>query len=133
MDHLQSKTIALWGLSFKPNTDDMREAPSRTLMELLWSEGAYIHAHDPVAMNEAIRIYGDKPELKFCQTPEETLKNADALAIVTEWPVFSSPDFQRIKQELKQPVIFDGRNLYDPNYLRKLGFQYYAIGRGEVI
>jgi len=130
---LQNKTIALWGLSFKPNTDDMREAPSRTLMELLWKEGARIHAHDPVAMGEAKRIYGDKPELKLCQTPEETLKNADALMIVTEWPVFSSPDFQRIKEELKQPVIFDGRNLYDPNYLRKLGFQYYAIGRGEVI
>lgn len=130
---LQGKTIALWGLSFKPNTDDMREAPSRTLIELLWSEGARIHAHDPVAMNEARRIYGDRSDLKFCQTPEETLENADALAIVTEWPVFSSPDFQRIKQELKQPVIFDGRNLYDPDYLRKLGFQYYAIGRGEII
>lgn len=130
---LKDKTIALWGLSFKPNTDDMREAPSRTLMELLWAEGAKVNAHDPVAMPEAKRIYGDRPDLQFCQIPEGTLENADALAIVTEWPVFSSPDFHRIKQELKQPVIFDGRNLYDPDYLRRLGFSYYAIGRGVVI
>jgi UDPglucose 6-dehydrogenase len=130
---LKHKTIALWGLSFKPNTDDMREAPSRTLMELLWTEGAKINAHDPVAMPEAKRIYGDRADLKFCRTPEETLENADALAIVTEWPVFSSPDFVRIKQDLKQPVIFDGRNLYDPAYLRGLGFSYYAIGRGDDI
>ncbi len=130
---LKHKTIALWGLSFKPNTDDMREAPSRTLMELLWTEGAKINAHDPVAMLEAKRIYGDRPDLKLCATPEETLKDADALAIVTEWPVFSSPDFHRIKQELKQPVIFDGRNLYEPTYLKKLGFSYYAIGRGDAL
>lgn len=128
--HLQGKTIALWGLSFKPNTDDMREAPSRTLMELLWEAGAHVRAHDPVAMPEAIRIYGEREDLTFCQTPEETLKNADALAIVTEWSVFSSPDFDAIKRELKEPVIFDGRNLYDLHYLKKLGFKYYAIGRG---
>lgn len=127
---LQGKTIALWGLSFKPNTDDMREAPSRTLMELLWQAGARVQAHDPVAMPEAMHIYGDREDLAFCETPEETLKDADALVIVTEWSVFSSPDFDAIKRELKEPVIFDGRNLYDVDYLKKLGFKYYAIGRG---
>lgn len=128
---LKDKTIALWGLSFKPNTDDMREAPSRTLMELLWEAGARVQAHDPVAMPEAKAIYGDRVDLTFCQTPEEALQNADALAIVTEWSVFSSPDFHSIKKELKEPVIFDGRNLYDLNYLRDMGFKYYAIGRGD--
>lgn len=128
---LKGKTIALWGLSFKPNTDDMREAPSRALMELLWKAGASVNAHDPVAMPEAERIYGKKAGLKLCKTPEEALEKADALAIVTEWPVFSSPDFYRIKELLSQPVVFDGRNLYDANYLKKLGFAYYAIGRGD--
>lgn len=128
---LKDKTIALWGLSFKPNTDDMREAPSRTLMELLWEAGAKVRAHDPVAMPEAAYIYGDRSDLTLCSTPEETLHNADALAIVTEWSVFSSPDFESIKKELKESVIFDGRNLYDLAHLKQLGFKYYAIGRGD--
>jgi UDPglucose 6-dehydrogenase len=128
---LQGKKIALWGLAFKPNTDDMREAPSRALMELLWKEGAAVQVYDPVAMPEARQIYGERADLKFCKTPGEALESADALAIVTEWPVFSSPDFHHIKATLNQPVIFDGRNLYDSTYLKKLGFSYYAIGRGD--
>ncbi len=128
---LTNKVLALWGLSFKPHTDDMREAASRTLMELLWQEGASVQAYDPVAMNETARLYDNQSSLKLCNSPEETLSNADALVIVTEWNIFSSPDFDLIKSKLRQPVIFDGRNLYDPTYLQKLGFKYYAIGRGE--
>lgn len=130
---LTNKTIALWGLSFKPNTDDMREAPSRVLIESLWQAGANVRAYDPVAVPEAKRIYGERKDLALCNSPEETLANADALVIVTEWSVFYSPDFNVIKQQLRHPVIFDGRNLYDPTYLRKLDFKYYAIGRGERI
>lgn len=128
---LTNKVIAIWGLAFKPNTDDMREAASRTLMELLWKEGAEVQAYDPVAMQETIRIYPSQPGLKLCDSPELALQNADALVVVTEWNTFFSPDFHFIKSCLKQPVIFDGRNLYDPAYLKSLGFQYYAIGRGE--
>lgn len=128
---LKNKTIALWGLAFKPNTDDMREAPSRTLIDLLLGEGVYIQAYDPVAIPEAKRIYGEKSHLTFCNAPIDALENADALAIVTEWPVFSSPDFHHIKATLSHPVIFDGRNLYDKAYLKNLGFRYYAIGRGD--
>ncbi|MEJ2061610.1 MAG: UDP-glucose/GDP-mannose dehydrogenase family protein [Gammaproteobacteria bacterium] len=127
---LQGKTIALWGLAFKPNTDDMREASSRSLMEALWSAGAHVQAYDPVAMEESQRIYGQRDDLTLCETPEDALNDADALAIVTEWNVFRSPDFTRIKQSLKTPVIFDGRNLYDPNHMVQEGFSYYAIGRG---
>lgn len=128
---LTNKVLALWGLAFKPHTDDMREAASRTLMELLWGEGAIIQAYDPVAMNETARLYRNQTSLKLCNSQEETLVNADALVIVTEWNIFSSPDFGLIKSSLREPVIFDGRNLYDPAYLQKLGFKYYAIGRGE--
>lgn len=128
---LTNKLIALWGLSFKPNTDDMREAPSRVLIETLWQAGAKVQTYDPVAMPEAQRIYGDRTDLKFCTSPEAALENADALTIVTEWPVFYSPDFEAMKHQLKQPIIFDGRNLYDPNHLKQQGFKYYAIGRGE--
>lgn len=130
---LTNKTIAVWGLSFKPNTDDMREASSRTLMEALWQAGAKVQAHDPVAMPEATRIYGARKDLKLCETAEEALQNADALAVVTEWSLFYSPDFERMKTQLREPVIFDGRNLYDPAHLKQLGFKYYAIGRGERI
>ncbi len=126
---LQGRTIALWGLAFKPETDDMREAPSRRLMEALWEAGASVQAYDPEAMNEARRIYGERPDLKLCASPEQALEGADALAIVTEWHVFRSPDYDGIKKRLKQPVIFDGRNLYDPAQLAALGFRYYAIGR----
>jgi UDPglucose 6-dehydrogenase len=130
---LEGKTVALWGLAFKPNTDDMREAPSRTLMEALWKEGARVKAYDPVAVDEAQRIYGDRPDLELCRNANATLAGADALAIVTEWSEFRSPDFERIKKELSQPVIFDGRNLYDPAYLARLGIKYYGIGRGQRI
>jgi UDPglucose 6-dehydrogenase len=128
---LAGKTIALWGLAFKPNTDDMREAPSRVLMEALWKEGAAVRAYDPVAMAECARIYESHPGLKLCKTSAEALKGADALAIVTEWREFRSPDFDQIKSALSAPVIFDGRNLYDPAHMTRDGFSYYAIGRGK--
>jgi UDPglucose 6-dehydrogenase len=130
---LAGKTIALWGLAFKPNTDDMREAPSRTLMEALWNAGAKVRAYDPVAHEEARRIYGDRPDLEIVKTSMDALKGADALAIVTEWQEFRSPDFEAIKSLLKNPVIFDGRNLYDPAFVKKYGFGYYAIGRGDSV
>ena len=128
---LRGKTIALWGLAFKPNTDDMREAPSRVLMEALWREGARVRAFDPVAMPECARIYGERAELTLCKSSPEALTGADALAIVTEWREFRSPDFDAIKAALKEPVIFDGRNLYDPAHMVRTGFSYYAIGRGR--
>jgi UDPglucose 6-dehydrogenase len=128
---LKGKTIALWGLAFKPNTDDMREAPSRVLMEALWGEGAAVRAFDPVAMPECVRIYGARADLTLCKSSAEALAGADALAIVTEWREFRSPDFDQIKAALKTPVIFDGRNLYDPAHLAREGFSYYAIGRGK--
>lgn len=130
--NLNGKCIALWGLAFKPNTDDMREAPSRTLIEALWENGATVKAYDPEAMDETKRIYGKRKDLKLCKTPEEVLDDADALVIVTEWNIFRSPDFERIKSSLKQPVIFDGRNLYDPDYLNELGIEYYGIGQGKI-
>lgn len=128
---LQDRVFALWGLAFKPKTDDMREAPSRHLMEALWRAGARVQAHDPAAMDEARRIYGKRDDLRLCDMPEEALQGADALVIVTEWNIFRSPDFETIKTALKTPVVFDGRNLYDPVFMRKAGFMYYAIGRGQ--
>ncbi|MFD2228928.1 UDP-glucose dehydrogenase family protein [Alkalimarinus sediminis] len=128
---LAGKTIALWGLSFKPNTDDMREASSRVLMESLWAEGAKVQAFDPEAMEETQRIYGDQDGLVLCGTKEQAIKGADALAIVTEWKEFRSPDFELIKDSLAEPVIFDGRNLYEPVLVERKGFTYYAIGRGK--
>jgi UDPglucose 6-dehydrogenase len=128
---LRGKTIALWGLAFKPNTDDMREAASRMLMEALWSAGASVRAYDPVAMPECRRIYGERDDLVLCKTSPEVLKGADALAIVTEWREFRSPDFDYIKSTLRSPAIFDGRNLYDPAQMARAGFSYYAIGRGK--
>ena len=130
---LDGKTIALWGLAFKPNTDDMREAPSNTLMQQLWDAGATVHAYDPEAMEEARRLHPDESRLVLCEKAEDTLKGADALTIVTEWQEFRSPDFERIKEELSSPVIFDGRNLYDPAMLHAMGLTYYAIGRGQSI
>jgi UDPglucose 6-dehydrogenase len=127
--NLSGKTIALWGLSFKPNTDDMRAAPSRTLMEALWNAGARVQAFDPEAMDEARRIYGDREDLSLKESPEDALDGADALAVITEWSTFRSPEFSMIKQKLNKPVIFDGRNLYDPQRLRADGFSYYCIGR----
>jgi UDPglucose 6-dehydrogenase len=127
---LQGKTVALWGLAFKPNTDDMREAPSRVIMEMLWNAGAKVQAYDPEAMKETQRIYGATDNLELCGTKEQALKNADCLAIVTEWKEFRSPDFDNIQQQLKSPVIFDGRNLYEPKDMEAAGFVYYAMGRG---
>ncbi|HZF14961.1 MAG TPA: UDP-glucose/GDP-mannose dehydrogenase family protein [Steroidobacteraceae bacterium] len=132
-DTLAGKTLAVWGLAFKPNTDDMREAPSRNLIAGLLREGATVRAFDPVAMDEARKIYGDRPDVVLCANTDETLTGADALVIVTEWKEFRSPDFERIKKELRTPVIFDGRNLYDPTFVSRQGFTYYAIGRGTAL
>ena len=128
---LRGRTFALWGLAFKPNTDDMREAPSRTIIDLLLKAGARIRAYDPVASEEAAKVYADRAEVALCKSAYEAAEGADALAIVTEWQEFRSPDFDRLKQILKAPVIFDGRNLYDPSMLARFGFTYYAIGRGQ--
>ncbi len=128
---LAGKTIAVWGLAFKPNTDDMRESSSRSLMDALWGAGARVRAYDPVAMDECQRVYGERDDLTLCEQAEDALEGADALAIVTEWNQFRSPNFDVIKKRLKQPAVFDGRNLYDPGMMQKLGFDYYAIGRGQ--
>jgi UDPglucose 6-dehydrogenase len=127
---LKGKTFAVWGLAFKPNTDDMREAPSRVLIDALLAAGAKVQAYDPVAMAECQKIYAGKGGIDFCKSPEAALEGADALAIVTEWQEFRSPDFAHIKKSLRSPVIFDGRNLYDPSLVAREGIQYYAIGRG---
>ncbi|MEC4168266.1 UDP-glucose/GDP-mannose dehydrogenase family protein [Pseudomonas sp. MS-1(2024)] len=127
---LAGKTFALWGLSFKPNTDDMREAPSRVLMEALWKSGAKVQAFDPEAMEETQRIYGHRKDLSLCGTKEAALKGADALVIVTEWQAFKAPDLQSIKEQLGLPVIFDGRNLFEPARMSRKGLTYYSIGRG---
>ncbi len=128
-DNLKGKHFALWGLAFKPNTDDMREASSRVLISELINAGATITAYDPVAMVEAKRIFKDEKHLSFVDTQDDALKNADALIIVTEWTEFRSPDFSLIKSSLRAPFIFDGRNLYDPKVVRALGFEYFPIGR----
>ncbi|MDX1551246.1 MAG: UDP-glucose/GDP-mannose dehydrogenase family protein [Marinobacter sp.] len=129
--NLKGKVVALWGLAFKPNTDDMREASARTLMEDLWNAGATVQAFDPEAMEETQRIYGDQPGLTLCGTKEQALKGADVLTICTEWKEFRSPDFEAIAVALKEPVVFDGRNLYEPEMLERHGMIYYAIGRGR--
>ncbi|MGH8125059.1 MAG: UDP-glucose dehydrogenase family protein [Rhodanobacteraceae bacterium] len=126
-------TVAVWGLAFKPNTDDMREAPSRVLMEALWQAGASVRAFDPQAAGETARIYGERGDLVLCDDLSATLDGADTLAVVTEWKVFRSPDFARIKAALKTPVIFDGRNLYDPAVVEAAGLAYYGIGRGRSV
>ncbi|MFT3847195.1 MAG: UDP-glucose/GDP-mannose dehydrogenase family protein [Propionivibrio sp.] len=126
---LSGKHFALWGLAFKPNTDDMREAPSRELIADLFAAGATVTAYDPVAMDEAKRIFDGDARLRFVNGPLEALDGADALLIVTEWKEFRSPDFSVIKKRLKNPLIFDGRNLYDPQFVRGLGVEYLAIGR----
>ncbi len=126
---LQGKIIALWGLAFKPNTDDMREASSRVLMEALWDAGAKVQAFDPVAMPEAERIYGQRPDLQLLESADAALIGADVLVIITEWSLFRSPDFAKIRSELKYPVLFDGRNMFDPNIVTAAGLSYMAIGR----
>lgn len=127
---LAGKTIALWGLAFKPNTDDMREAASRVLMEALWAAGAKVRAYDPVAMDETRRIYGERADLTLVESAQAAVEGADALAIVTEWKEFRSPDFDALRTKLKTPVVFDGRNLYEPSLIERFGLKYYAIGRG---
>jgi len=124
------KTFALWGLSFKPNTDDMREAPSRVLLEALWEAGAKVQAFDPEAMEETQRIYGNRADLTLMGTKEAALANADALVICTEWKNFRAPDFENIKTQLAQPVLFDGRNMFEPKALEDKGIKYFSIGRG---
>jgi len=127
---LAGKTIALWGLSFKPRTDDMREAPSRVLMEALWDAGAKVQAYDPEAMAETGRLYPGQDGLTLCKSANQALEGADALAIVTEWQEFRSPDFDVIAEQLADAVVFDGRNLYEPDTISQFGLRYYAIGRG---
>ncbi len=132
-DKLKGKTVALWGLAFKPNTDDMREASSRTLMKSLWQVGASVQAYDPEAMDETQRIYGHIDNLKLMGTKEACLNNADMLVICTEWKQFRAPDFDHIKETMSEAVIFDGRNMYDPKMMKEKGFSYYAIGRGDSV
>jgi len=129
--NLRGKHFALWGLAFKPNTDDMREAPALTLLAELFSAGATVTAYDPAAMNEMRRIAGDEPKLSYADTLLAALDNADALIVVTEWKEFRSPDFDGIKRVLKSPVIFDGRNLYDPATVKRHGLEYHCIGRSS--
>jgi UDPglucose 6-dehydrogenase len=128
---LKGKTVALWGLAFKPNTDDMRDAPARELMEALWGAGARVRAYDPVAMGEAERIYGKRDDLALVPNAEAALQGADALAIITEWQEFRSPDFDAIRDTLSSAVIFDGRNIYDPLLVRSCGIKYFGIGRAS--
>ena len=130
---LTDKTIGIWGLSFKPNTDDMRDASSRVLMELLWSAGAKVRAYDPEAMGEVRRLYPNEDKLILCDSAIEALNGADALSIMTEWQEFRSPDFEAIRDVLTHPVVFDGRNLYDPSVLSACGLDYFGIGRGKSI
>lgn len=125
----KGKRIALWGLAFKPHTDDMREAPSRKLLQTLWEHGVSVQAYDPVAMQEAERIFGKRKDLVYCDSMTQTLEGADALVIVTEWDEFKKPNFDLLKKKLKYPVIFDGRNIFDPEKIVKLGFKYYCVGR----
>ncbi|WP_457299851.1 UDP-glucose dehydrogenase family protein [Phyllobacterium sp. P5_D12] len=127
--NLKGKVFALWGLAFKPNTDDMREAPSRTLMEALWQAGASVQAFDPEAMQECQSIYGQRDDLLLCGTKEAALRGADALLIVTEWKSFRAPSFDLMKDALTTPVVFDGRNIYDPKVIARHGLEYYSIGR----
>jgi len=128
-EDLTGKKFAIWGLAFKPNTDDMREAPARVIISELFKRGATVTAYDPVAMNESRRIFGDEPRLAYVERPMQALDGADALVIVTEWKEFRSPDFNRIKAMLKAPVIIDGRNMFTRSELQEVGIEYYGIGR----
>ena len=130
-EDLSGRTFAIWGLSFKPNTDDMREAPSIVIIKGLLERGAKVVAHDPIAMHEASQIFAGEPAVRLVDEPYMATENADALLIVTEWKVFRAPDFARLKQQLKQPLIFDGRNIYEPELLREAGFSYFGIGRSS--
>ena len=131
-ERLAGRRFAVWGLAFKPNTDDMREAPSRVLVAELLRRGASVSVYDPAAMPEARRHFGQEPRVTYAESPLGAADGADALAIVTEWKEFRSPDFAGLRARLKQPVIFDGRNLYEPGELRRLAFEYYPIGREQI-
>ena len=128
---LAGKTFAVWGLAFKPNTDDMREAPSRTLLAQLWAAGAKVRAYDPEAMEEARRLFGERPDLVLCERQQQALEGADALILVTEWKTFWNPDFAALKAALADAVVFDGRNIYEPAEAEAAGLAYYGIGRGR--
>jgi UDPglucose 6-dehydrogenase len=128
---IRGKTIAVWGLAFKPNTDDMREASSRRLLPQLWEAGAIVRAYDPEAAHEAGRVFGQRDDFVLCDSAAAALEGADALVVVTEWKQFRSPDFARLKNALGDAVIFDGRNLYDPADVEAAGIAYYGIGRGR--
>ncbi|WP_313523333.1 UDP-glucose dehydrogenase family protein [Stutzerimonas kunmingensis] len=128
---LRGKTIAVWGLAFKPNTDDMREAPSRVLMESLWEAGANVQAYDQEAMHETARIYGERDDLRLVGSRDEALEGADALVICTEWKQFRAVDFQWLRGQLRSPVLVDGRNMFDPQQVKAAGLMYYAVGRAD--
>jgi len=131
-EDLSGRTFAMWGLAFKPNTDDMRDAPSRVIAEELTRRGAAIRAYDPVAMEEAARVMKHLPRISFVKNQADALAGADALLVVTEWKEFRNPDFDGMKAALKQPLVFDGRNIYDPALMRTLGIEYTGIGRGHM-
>ena len=133
VEALRGKTFAVWGLAFKPNTDDMREASSRTLLKLLWDAGAHVRAFDPEASHEAQRVFGERADLTLCEHASDALRGADALVVVTEWKQFRSPDFAKLRIALKDAAVFDGRNLYDPADVEAAGVAYYGIGRGRSI
>ena len=128
-DDIDGRVFAIWGLSFKPNTNDMREAPSRRVIDELLSGGARVRVYDPVAMDEARSIYGECDEIFYASNPEDAVKSSNALVVLTEWLVFRSPDFDMIKRDLSHPVVFDGRNIYSPDFMEQSGFTYYSIGR----
>ena len=130
---VRGKTFAVWGLAFKPNTDDMREASSRRLLAQLWEAGATVRAYDPEAMDEARRIFGERPDLVFCESAQDAMQGSDALVVVTEWKQFRSPDFARLAASLHDRVVFDGRNLYEPSEVEAAGLAYYGIGRGRSV
>jgi len=130
---IAGRTFAVWGLAFKPNTDDMREASSRSLLDALWAAGANVRAHDPEALAEAGRVFGERDDLVLCNSPASALEGADALIVVTEWKAYWSPDFAAILEALREPAIFDGRNIYDPGEVEAAGLAYYGIGRGRSV
>jgi UDPglucose 6-dehydrogenase len=130
---VRGKTFALWGLAFKPNTDDMREASSRRLLAQLWEAGATVRAYDPEAMDETRRIFGERDDLVLCESAQDAVQGCDALIVITEWKQFRSPDFTRLAKTLHDRVVFDGRNLYEPAEVEAAGLAYYGIGRGRSV
>ncbi len=128
-DNIDGQVFAIWGLAFKPNTDDMREAPSRRVIEEILKEGGRVRVYDPVAMDEVRKIYGACDEIFYAANPEDAVRGSNALVVLTEWLLFRSPDFEMIKKELSHPVVFDGRNIYSPEFMELSGFTYYSIGR----